>query len=86
MGTHRPSRSQNVQFRIQRQSRHRKQIRMARLLWRPMSRLALESLRELVKQYDAVAAVNETRGSKPKGPGDGIEANVSSEADSCRNQ
>jgi len=52
MGTHRPSRNQNVQFRIQRQSRHRKQIRMARLLWRPMSRLALESLRELVKQYD----------------------------------
>jgi hypothetical protein len=52
MGTHRPSRSQNVQFRIQRQSRHRKQIRMARLLWRTMSTLALESLRELVKQYD----------------------------------
>ena len=48
MGAHRTSRAQNVQFKIQ----HRKQIRMARLLWGPVSRLALESLRELVKRYD----------------------------------
>ncbi len=51
MGTHR-SKIQNVRFEIQRQSRHRKQVRIARLLWGPISRMALESLRELVKRYD----------------------------------
>jgi hypothetical protein len=50
--THRTSRAQNVRFKIQCQSQHQKQVRMARLLWGPMSRLALESLRELVNQYD----------------------------------
>jgi hypothetical protein len=52
MGNDRTSGTQHVQFKIQCQSRHRKQVRMARLLWGPMSRLALESLRELVNQYD----------------------------------
>ena len=51
MGTHR-SKIQNVRFEIQRQSRHRKQVRIARLLWGPISRMALEGLRELVKRYD----------------------------------
>jgi hypothetical protein len=50
MGTHRTSRAQNVQFKIQ--SRHRKQVRIAQILWGPISGLALESLRELVKRYD----------------------------------
>ena len=52
MGTHRTSRTQNLQFKIQRQSRHRKQVRIARRLWGPISRIALESLRELVKRYN----------------------------------
>ena len=52
MGAHRTSRTQNVQFRVQGQSQHRKQVRMARLLWGPVSKLVLESLRELVERYD----------------------------------
>jgi hypothetical protein len=52
MDTPRTSRTQNVQFKVQCQYRHRKQVRIARLLWGPISRLALESLREMVKQYD----------------------------------
>jgi len=52
MGTHRLSRTQNLQLKIQCQSRHRKQVRIARLLWGPVSKLALQSLRELVERYD----------------------------------
>ena len=52
MGAHQAPGTQNVQTKIQRQSRHRKQVRIARLLWGPISSIALESLRELVKRHD----------------------------------
>ena len=44
--------TQNVRSEIKRQSRHRKQVRIARLLWGPISRIALGSLRELLERYD----------------------------------
>jgi hypothetical protein len=52
MATRRTTKTQHVQFKIQRQSRHRKQVRIAQRLWGPISKIALESLRELVKRYD----------------------------------
>ncbi len=52
MGTHRTSRIQNVQFKIQCQSRQREQVRTARRLWGPISSVALKSLQELVNRYD----------------------------------
>ena len=57
MGTNRTTKTQNVQFKIQCQSRHRKQVRIARRLWGPISRIALENLRELVKRYDLSVSV-----------------------------
>jgi len=52
MRTHRVNRTQNVKLNSQCQSQVRKQVTIARLLWGPMSRIALEGLRELVKQHE----------------------------------
>jgi hypothetical protein len=52
MATRRTTKTQHVQFQIQRQSRYRKQVGIAQRLWGPISKIALESLRELVKRYD----------------------------------
>src|SRR6266851_5232129 len=50
MRTHRTNRTRKVELKTQSQSR--KQVRIARLLWGPMSRIALESLRELLKRHE----------------------------------
>ena len=52
MGANRTSTTQNAQFKIDCQSRHRKQVKIARRLWGPLSRIALENLLELVERYD----------------------------------
>jgi hypothetical protein len=52
MATRRTTKTQHIQFKIQRQSRNRTQIRIAQRLWGPISKIALGSLRELIKRYD----------------------------------
>ena len=52
MATRRTTKTQHIQLKIQRQSRHRKQVRIAQRLWGSISKIALGSLRELIKRYD----------------------------------
>jgi hypothetical protein len=52
MGATRTKLAEKVEFKIECQSQQRKQVRIARRLWGPLSRIALENLRELVERYD----------------------------------
>jgi hypothetical protein len=52
MGANRKSTTRNVELKFDCQARHRKQVRMARRLWGPLSRIAFENLRELLERYD----------------------------------